>query len=132
MNHIKRTYALVASLLLIGSITTAILVDTGCSTSEVTTAYKTESAIDASVVAAWKGWQTYLSLNPGTSTNTIHQVSAAFNKVKAVELVAIDSTTLAAGTTNGITLSNAVNSVQAISPALTDLGNLLATFNIKL
>lgn len=101
----------------------------GCTTSQTTAAYKTESATDAVVTAAWSTWLAYLKANSNISLATQQQVSAAFNKVKAAELVALDTTSLAAtnGNTNGVAVSIAEE-----TQALTDLDNLLATFNIKL
>jgi hypothetical protein len=113
--------------LLVGSLSFGLV---GCSTSQTSTAYKTETAIDASVVTAYNLWQVYLQENPKTPASTVAQVVAAFNKVKALELVAIDATTLAS--TNSLYATNATAAVSAIGPAVTDLTTLLATFNIKL
>jgi uncharacterized protein YejL (UPF0352 family) len=103
----------------------------GCSSSQVTTAYKTEAAVDASVVAAWNMWTNYVAV-ANVPTNTQVQVAAAFNKVKAAELVAIDATSIAVGSTNGGIITAMLNAEGAENQALSDLGNLLATFNIKL
>lgn len=102
----------------------------GCSTSAVTTAYKTESAIDTAVTAAWQAWQSYLvnSKIEGKPIPLSTQISvaSAFNKVKATELMAIDAT---ANSTNTLTLSSATND---LTLAVQDLSNILLTFNIKL
>lgn len=101
----------------------------GCSTSQTTTAFKTESAIDASLTTAWSLWLAYVKANPTTSLTTQQEVSAGFNKAKAAELVAMDATTLAASTGNTNSLSI---SLTGETQALTDLSTLLANFNIKL
>ena len=108
----------------------AAMLTTSCTTSQTTTAYKTETAIDASVVTAWNLWTNYASA-ANVPTNTRIQVAVVFNKVKAAELVAIDATAIAAASTNQTLLATMTSSVAAESAALTDLRNLLATFNIK-
>jgi len=103
----------------------------GCTTSQVTTSYKTETAIDTSVVAAWGLWTNYATvMNVPLSTRT--NVAEAFNKVKAAEIVAVQTTIIASTSTNQSVLSTLTANLGAESAALTDLGNLLATFNIKL
>ena len=105
----------------------------GCSTNSVSTAYKTSSAIDASVTTGWSLWQAYLQANPTVSTNTIAQVSAAFQKIQQAELVAIDLEAVAASSTNSAAITSALTTAIANeSSELVDLENLLATFNIKL
>ena len=103
----------------------------GCSTSQVTTAYKTETAIDTSVVIAWNAWTNYAAISAVPLATQV-KVAAAFNKVKAAELVAIDATALAAQTTNTTVVTALLTSTQAESQALVDLGSLLASFGIKL
>lgn len=102
----------------------------GCSTSAVTTAYKTESAIDTAVTASWTAWQSYVTNSKinGSPVPLATQVSvaAAFNKVKAAELLAIDAT---ANSTNALSFGAVTSD---LSLAVTDLSNLLLTFNIKL
>ena len=107
-----------------------------CSTSAVKTAYNTETAVDSATVAAWTLWQSYVTnaqiQGTPVSANTQTEVSAAFNKVKAAELVVIDATALAASTTNGITATTLASDSAALESAFSDLGTLLAQFKIKL
>lgn len=110
----------------------AITLMVGCSTSQVSTAYKTETAVDTSVTTAWSLWQAYLQANPSTSQATQVQVTSAFNKVKATELIAIDATAAIASSTNTNSVSIALTAESVVASAFSDLGNLLAQFNIKL
>lgn len=106
---------------------------TACSSNEITTAYKTETAIDASVTTAWSLWEAYVKATPTVSAATQAEVSAAFQKVQAAEIAAIDATALAASTTNGIASSAAYETALAsMNQDFTDLQTLLATFNIKI
>lgn len=101
----------------------------GCSTNQVSTTYKSEVAIDSSVQLAWQSWQTYVSIaNPPMATRI--QVASAFNKVKLAEIAAVQATEIASTTTNSVV--NATLSASQVQSALTDLSNLLASFNIKL
>ena len=105
----------------------------GCSTNSVSTAYKTSSAIDASVTTGWSLWQAYLKANPGISTNTVAEVASAFQKIQAAELVAIDLESVAASSTNSPAITSALGTaITNESQELTDLEGLLGTFNIKL
>lgn len=103
----------------------------GCTTSQTTTAYKSESAIDASVVTAWSLWTNY-AVTTGVPMATRTNVAAAFNKVKIAELLVVQSTIAASGSTNQAVLNLMTSNAAAESAALTDLGNLLASFNIKI
>ncbi len=109
---------------------------TACSTSQVTTAYKTETAVDTASTSAYALWQAHVAAEAAAGTPvpaaTQTQVIAAFNKVKAAELVAIDATALAASTTNNASISAVLSDEGALTAAFADLGTLLGAFNIKL
>ena len=111
--------------------TLGVLLLLGCTTNQVITAYKTETAVDASVVAAWGLWTNYATIM-NVPLNTRTSVASAFNKVKAAEIVAVQTTAVAANSTNQSFITVMTSNIAAESAALTDLGNLLATFNIKL
>jgi hypothetical protein len=102
------------------------LMFTGCAT-----AYKAEATADISVNAAMTAWNDYVAQNHPPLSQEL-QVKAAFYKVQAAELSALDSTILAASvtSTNGVTLANP--DYTAATNALFDLVNLLRSFGVKI
>jgi hypothetical protein len=114
----------------------AVLAYGGCTSNQIATAYKTETAVDTSVVAAWSLWTNYVQL-VNLSTNSQVSVVAAFNKVKGAELIVIDASASLSATTNSASFSAAAQAaytqaMSAMNQDLTDLGTALASFNIKL
>jgi hypothetical protein len=98
----------------------------GCSTSQSTTAFQTETALDASVTTAWDLWQAFEKGSPQPAA-TVAKVDAAFQKVQlAEEAVIAASSAVATNSTGGTVDFTAANA------AFADLTTLLATFNIKL
>lgn len=129
----KKQFYLWAFTLLLGG---GLVAYDGCSTSASSTAYKTETAVDTSVVVAWNLWTNYV-VTAQVSSKAQVPVVTAFNKIKAVELVVIDATAAAAATTNSASVSAGLAAALTTAESqmtqdLSDLGALLATFNIKL
>lgn len=106
----------------------------GCA-SAPTNIYKTVGTTDATVTAAVKAWDIYVSQNSVPIPQQL-AVRAAFAKVQAAELLVLDADAAYAmyGTTNapvGIVQQTAAAG-QALQQAVTDLTNLLATFGVKI
>jgi hypothetical protein len=97
---------------------------TGCTTNQVTAAYKVEAATTVTVQAAMTGWGTYVALyHPGT--NAEQKVFNAFQIWQSSELAMVDATaSLASDPTNTAPAQAAQNAVAA---SQLDLINLIAS-----
>ena len=104
----------------------------GCSSTQVSTAYKTETATDTAVTTAMNVWGAYVSANHPPVSEEL-QVKAAFEKVQAAELL-VNSATIIAQQTVGQT-NNSITEITtdsaALAQALVDLTNLLQQFGVK-
>lgn len=110
------------------SLTVILMVLIGCSTNQVTTAYKVEGATDIAVRAAMSGWNLYVGMkHPGTNAEL--QVMHAFKTVQAAEVTVVDATaSLAANPTNTAPLLAAQN---AFSASIQNLNTLITTITNK-
>ena len=108
------------------------LLFTGCSTGQIGTAYKVETATDTTIATAMSIWGDYVKANHPPVSEEL-QVQSAFQKVQAAELLANSATTIAAQNVGNTNLLNAVlTSSAAETQAFTDLVTLLQSFGVKL
>lgn len=117
------------------SIGLGALLFTGCVGNPPTKIYKAVGTTDATVTAAVKAWDVYVTNNTVPVSQQL-AVKAAFQKVQAAEILVLDADAAYAqyGSTNapaGIIAQSQAAAVNA-STALNDLLALLAQFNIKL
>ena len=107
----------------------------GCASNPPTVIYKTIGTTDATVTAAVKAWDIYVSQNP-VPINQQLSVRSAFLKMQAAEKLVLDGDAVYAayGTTNappGVLAALAADQ-SAFNDALADLTAMLGQFNIKL
>jgi len=116
------------------SIGLGALLFSGCA-SAPTNIYKAVGTTDATVTAAVKAWDLYVTQNTVPVSQQL-AVKAAFQKVQAAEILVLDADAAYAqyGSTNAPTgiIAQSQAAAANATTALNDLLSLLAQFNIKL
>lgn len=134
MKKTKKFYLFSLPELLIAVLSIACLAGiSGCSTTQTTTAYKTEVAANIAVSAAMTAWGTYVSqAHPGT--NAEQTVWQAFQAYKASEIAAVTATeTLATSPTNTPAITQAITTATAsLSAASTNLVTVIQSFGVTI
>ena len=112
------------------------MIFTGCASAPAAS-YKAVSSVDLGVTSALTAWNDYLAANPATPQSQRDAVRAAFSKVQASELLALDAAeAIALYTGTNAAPAGAVTNSQAAAAnaaaALADLVSLLGSFGVKL